>query len=154
MLEGIVLIVISLVVIFLSLQQFNHSRPASNNEPEEEPTPSRPAAAEDPKLECWVCPSCSQYNRTDVPYFLDQIRCQNCYTIKPERVEYHPITLSSYWDQARFGHEADRRNAEKAKRRPWIDPSIAPKGTGKHRIEFEPPKKQMPDDLKDKISRN
>lgn len=107
----------------------------------------------DPKVECWVCPSCSQYNRVDQPYYhFDKLRCQNCYEVKPDAIEYTSIILSMYWSQARFAQEHFRREAEKAIQKPWIDPSIA-KGKS-YTIEFEQPKKKLPDDLKDKISQN
>jgi hypothetical protein len=107
----------------------------------------------EPSVECWNCPSCSQWNRVDQPYFhLDKHLCQNCYEPKPERVEFGSIKLSVYWSQAKFAQEHFRREAEKAKQKPWIDPSI---GKGKtHTLDFDAPEKKLPDDLRDKISRN
>jgi hypothetical protein len=106
-------------------------------------------------VECWGCPSCSQWNRTQYPfYWNNQQSCQNCYEPRPASVEYQTISLDVYWSQARFAQEHFRREAEKAKQKPWIDPSIAPPGTGRHTIDFNAPRKEMPDDLKDKISRN
>lgn len=105
------------------------------------------------RVECWICTSCSQYNRTDQPFYhFDKLRCQNCYEPKASEVDYHPITLPQYWNQAKFAQEHERREAERTSKKPWIDPSIAPKS--RHTINFKPPRKEMPDDLKDKISRN
>lgn len=64
------------------------------------------------RVECWVCPSCRQFNRLN-PVALGSYECQNCYEIRPKTVELSTIPVDEYRLQMRLGVELARREWQK-----------------------------------------
>jgi ribosomal protein L37AE/L43A len=64
-------------------------------------------------VECWVCPDCHQLN--DLNNKLGSFECQNCHHEKKGDEAVTTVALVDYWEQSRFGAEAERRRRKNEK---------------------------------------